>query len=166
MPVATRSVIGVEKGLTAPTAGSVPMTLPFGWALSSTCWMVPTVNPAPCSAVVAACWVNPTTFGIAAESGPADTSIVTVDPTATCGDGGSASTGAYKIETSTNGVAFVDAGNIFGKGEVWNGLKMGYGFGLRFDTPVGLLRGDVGFPTDKVAARKSLRWYFGFGHIF
>ena len=48
-----------------------------------------------------------------------------------------------------NGVAFVDAGNIFAKGEDWNGLKMGYGFGLRFDTPVGLLRGDLGIPTDK-----------------
>ncbi len=65
-----------------------------------------------------------------------------------------------------NGVAFVDAGNILAKGEDWNGLKIGYGFGLRFDTPVGLLRGDLGIPTDKLAARKSVRFYFGFGHIF
>ena len=61
-----------------------------------------------------------------------------------------------------NGVAFVDAGNIFAKGEDWNGLKMGYGFGLRFDTPVGLLRGDVGIPTDKVAARKKYPVLFRF----
>ena len=32
-----------------------------------------------------------------------------VDPTATCGDGGSASTGDYKIETSTNGTTYVTA---------------------------------------------------------
>ena len=32
-----------------------------------------------------------------------------VDPTATCGDGGSASTGQYKIETSTNGTSFTEA---------------------------------------------------------
>jgi outer membrane protein assembly factor BamA len=66
-----------------------------------------------------------------------------------------------------NGVAFVDAGNIFAKGETWTGLKMGYGIGIRLDTPVGLLRGDVGFPRDDVnQSRRTARWYFGFGHIF
>jgi outer membrane protein assembly factor BamA len=65
-----------------------------------------------------------------------------------------------------NGVVFVDAGNIFKKGEDWSGLKTGYGFGLRFDTPVGLLRGDIGFPSNRSTATKSVRWYFGFGHIF
>jgi len=65
-----------------------------------------------------------------------------------------------------SGVAFVDAGNIFAKGEDWNGLKTGYGFGLRLDTPVGLLRGDVAFPSGRATASRSTRWYFGFGHIF
>ena len=67
-----------------------------------------------------------------------------------------------------NGVTFIDAGNIFAKGEDWSGLKVGYGFGLRFDTPVGLLRGDVGFPGSTLpnASNRSARWYFGFGHIF
>ena len=67
-----------------------------------------------------------------------------------------------------NGVTFIDAGNIFAKGEDWSGLKVGYGFGLRFDTPVGLLRGDVGFPGSNLpnAPSRSARWYFGFGHIF
>ena len=64
------------------------------------------------------------------------------------------------------GVAFIDAGNIFGKGEAWNGLKVGYGVGLRFDTPVGLIRGDVGFPSNSAVAGRSARYYFGFGHIF
>jgi outer membrane protein assembly factor BamA/autotransporter translocation and assembly factor TamB len=65
------------------------------------------------------------------------------------------------------GVVFVDAGNIFGKTEDWDGLHLGYGFGLRFDTPVGLLRGDVGFPgTPLPGSSKSTRFYFGFGHIF
>jgi outer membrane protein assembly factor BamA len=64
------------------------------------------------------------------------------------------------------GVAFIDAGNIFGKGEDWNGLKVGYGVGLRFDTPVGLIRGDVGFPSNTAVAGRSARYYFGFGHIF
>ncbi|MEO7158570.1 MAG: translocation/assembly module TamB domain-containing protein [Vicinamibacterales bacterium] len=67
-----------------------------------------------------------------------------------------------------NGVAFVDAGNIFGKGEDWSGLRIGYGFGLRLDTPVGLLRGDMGFPHTNISTSRStsVRWYFGFGHIF
>lgn len=67
-----------------------------------------------------------------------------------------------------NGVVFVDAGNIFAKGEVWSGLKVGYGFGLRFDTPLGLVRGDVGFPRSNLSTSRSntVRYYFGFGHIF
>lgn len=67
---------------------------------------------------------------------------------------------------AANGVVFIDAGNIFGKGEDWNGLKTGYGFGLRLDTPVGLLRGDIGFPSNRSTASRSKRFYFGFGHIF
>lgn len=74
----------------------------------------------------------------------------------------------FPIYRWANGVAFVDAGNIFAKGEDWSGLKVGYGFGLRFDTPVGLIRGDVGFPASTLPAARirSTRWYFGFGHVF
>ena len=64
-------------------------------------------------------------------------------------------------------VAFADAGNIFQKGDDWTGLKLGYGFGLRLDTPVGLLRGDLGFPGSTLETGPSRhRYYFGFGHIF
>jgi len=74
----------------------------------------------------------------------------------------------FPIYRWANGVAFIDAGNIFKKGEDWTGLKVGYGFGLRFDTPLGLLRGDVGFPTSDISTSRSntVRFYFGFGHIF
>jgi outer membrane protein assembly factor BamA/autotransporter translocation and assembly factor TamB len=66
-----------------------------------------------------------------------------------------------------NGVVFVDAGNIYQKGDDWTALKLGYGFGLRLDTPVGLLRGDVGFPGSTLqSGTNKTRWYFGFGHIF
>jgi outer membrane protein insertion porin family len=69
-------------------------------------------------------------------------------------------------------VAFADAGSVFARDEAvkWSELKVGYGFGLRLDTPVGLLRGDVGFPqsptTTTRTSTKSARFYFGFGHIF
>ena len=74
----------------------------------------------------------------------------------------------FPIYRWANGVVFVDAGNIFVKGENWSGLKLGYGFGLRFDTPVGLIRGDVGFPQSNISTSRSntVRYYFGFGHIF
>ena len=73
----------------------------------------------------------------------------------------------FKMYRWVNGVAFVDAGNIFAKGADWSGLRLGYGIGLRLDTPVGLLRGDLGFPkTDISLSRAGARFYFGFGHIF
>jgi len=74
----------------------------------------------------------------------------------------------FPIYKWANGVAFVDAGNIFGKGEGWGRLKVGYGVGLRFDTPLGLLRGDIAFPQGPVITTRSttMRWYFGLGHIF
>ena len=72
-----------------------------------------------------------------------------------------------------NGVGFVDAGNVLAKGEKlgFGGIKVGYGFGLRLDTPVGLLRADMGIPQSTVttasgATPKKYRFYFGIGHIF
>jgi len=66
-----------------------------------------------------------------------------------------------------NAVAFIDAGNIFQRGEKLSGLKVGYGVGLRFDTPVGLIRGDLGFPASALGtASRKPKFYFGLGHIF
>ena len=76
----------------------------------------------------------------------------------------------FPIYRWANGVVFADAGNIFAKGDQlsWRELKIGYGVGLRFDTPVGLIRGDIGFPGSTFADGRSTktRFYFGFGHIF
>lgn len=75
----------------------------------------------------------------------------------------------FPIYRWVHGVGFVDAGNIAGKGDsAWKGLKVGYGVGLRFDTPVGLLRVDFGIPKGPASTTGSTtgRWYFGFGHIF
>ena len=66
------------------------------------------------------------------------------------------------------GVVFIDGGNIEAKGETWSGLKVGYGFGLRLDTPWIMLRGDIAFPQSSLSTSRSntMRWHFGFGHIF
>jgi outer membrane translocation and assembly module TamA len=41
-------------------------------------------------------------------------------------------------------------------------LKVGYGIGLRLDTPFSLLRVDLGIP----ASGGARRWYFGIGQVF
>ena len=82
----------------------------------------------------------------------------------------------FPIRGWVSGVGFVDAGDVFGRDEPfsWSSLKVGYGLGLRFNTPVGLLRVDFGIPasnpsTLSTRATNSLgggRWHFGIGHIF
>jgi outer membrane protein insertion porin family len=73
-------------------------------------------------------------------------------------------------------VGFTDAGNVFAEGTrlFSSELKIGYGLGIRVDSPIGLLRLDYGIPgstltetsTRKANDFTSGRWYFGFGHIF
>ena len=75
----------------------------------------------------------------------------------------------FPIYRWVHGVAFVDAGHIFGKGQSfsWRDLNVGYGIGLRFDTPVGMFRVDMGIPTTALTTtRSATRVHFGFGHIF
>lgn len=62
-------------------------------------------------------------------------------------------------------VAFVDAGNVFlANADMSLGnLQVGYGVGLRFDTPFSIFRIDVGWPT---TGPRGARWYFGLGQIF
>ena len=74
----------------------------------------------------------------------------------------------FPIYGWAHGVAFVDAGNIFGKDEPfsWRALRLGYGFGLRLDTPFGMLRADVGIPKTALSSTKTTRFHFGFGHVF
>jgi outer membrane protein insertion porin family len=78
----------------------------------------------------------------------------------------------FPVYRWAHAVAFVDAGTVFAREDPvkWSELKVGFGFGVRLDTPVGLLRGDVGFPqspaTTTRSSSKSARFYFGFGHIF
>ena len=62
------------------------------------------------------------------------------------------------------GVVFVDAGNVYPSNRFisFSDLALGYGVGLRFDTPFSLFRLDLGIPS-KGGGR---RIYFGIGQIF
>jgi len=71
-------------------------------------------------------------------------------------------------------LAFVDAGNAFDRAQFSaRDLSVGYGLGVRVNSPIGLLRLDFGIPatappksTRRANQLGSGRYYLGFGHIF
>lgn len=66
------------------------------------------------------------------------------------------------------GVLFLDAGNVFDN--VTNidlsELRQGYGFGLRLNSPIALIRVDYGIPVGRREGEPRSRWYFAIGHAF
>jgi outer membrane translocation and assembly module TamA len=65
-------------------------------------------------------------------------------------------------------VGFVDAGNTFEGLDTLDfaGLEVGTGGGVRLDTPVAVLRVDVGFPVPRPLGSPRFRWYFSLGQAF
>jgi outer membrane protein assembly factor BamA len=70
----------------------------------------------------------------------------------------------FPIFQWVRGVAFVDAGNVFGKpGDLsFGNLTTSVGAGLRLATPFAILRADYG----RVVKTGEGRWTFGIGHAF
>ena len=64
--------------------------------------------------------------------------------------------------------AFVDAGNTFEGFETFglHELKVGVGAGLRLETPVAVLRLDVGLPIPRPPGGPRARWYLSLGQPF
>lgn len=61
------------------------------------------------------------------------------------------------------GVVFVDAGNVYlAKRPTFTDLQVGYGAGLRLNTPFSLFRLDLGVPS----RGGGVRWYIGIGQVF
>ena len=61
------------------------------------------------------------------------------------------------------GVVFVDAGNVYlAKRPTFSDLQIGYGAGIRLDTPFSILRVDFAVP----GGGGTRRWYIGIGQIF
>ena len=64
-------------------------------------------------------------------------------------------------------VGFYDVGNVFATVDSMRfDLRHTLGTGLRWASPVGLLRVDVGFPVDRQPEEKSYRIFFGLGQAF
>ena len=81
----------------------------------------------------------------------------------------------FPIHRWFRGVGFLDVGNTFDETYPfdWKELKIGYGAGLRLNSPIGLLRLDFAIPGSTISSSgrpantfSSGRWYFGIGHVF
>jgi outer membrane translocation and assembly module TamA len=69
--------------------------------------------------------------------------------------------------TGLGAAVFYDAGNVFAKvRDVDFKLRHAVGVGLRYDSPLGLLRFDVGFPLSKRPDEHTYRFAFGLGQAF
>ena len=69
--------------------------------------------------------------------------------------------------TGLGGAVFYDAGNVFAKArDIDFRLRHSVGVGLRYDSPFGLLRFDVGFPLARRPDEHTYRFNFGLGQAF
>jgi len=73
----------------------------------------------------------------------------------------------YRHRTGVGAVAFWDAGNVFSElGELSLDLRYSLGFGLRGDSPMGLLRLDLGFPLRRREGEDAYQYFFSLGQAF
>ena len=73
----------------------------------------------------------------------------------------------YRHRSGLGAVVFYDGGNVFAKvRDMRFDLRHTLGAGLRWASPVGLLRVDVGFPLDREGDEKGFRLFFGLGQAF
>ncbi len=86
---------------------------------------------------------------------------------------GGTSLDAYTIEfrqrlfKSFGAVAFLDAGQVADNSAPFSGgLRVGAGGGVRYFTPIGPIRLDVGVPLDRVRGNDSFELYIGLGEDF
>jgi outer membrane translocation and assembly module TamA len=73
----------------------------------------------------------------------------------------------YRHPIGIGAVAFWDAGNVFQRIEDLSfDLRHSLGFGLRWDSPVGLLRLDLGFPLGRREGEDAHQLFFSLGQAF
>ena len=73
----------------------------------------------------------------------------------------------YHHPSGLGGAFFYDAGNVFETvRDVGIDLRHAVGLGLRWQSPVGLLRFDLGLPLNPREDDKGYRFYFSLGQAF
>ena len=73
----------------------------------------------------------------------------------------------YTHRSGLGGAVFYDVGNVFGNvSNIDLSLRHSMGVGLRWDSPIGLLRLDVGIPLDRRAGDGSRHFFFSLGQAF
>ena len=73
----------------------------------------------------------------------------------------------FPIYRWIRGVGFVDLGDIYPTvGDLLTSVQVSTGGGIRLDTPVGLLRFDLGVPVNPRPIDPTWRFHFGLGHAF
>lgn len=74
----------------------------------------------------------------------------------------------FPLRRNTGGVLFVDSGEVWTKvGAIkLSELQPGYGGGLRYLSPIGLVRFDLGFHNGSASLIKRLEFYLGIGQGF
>ena len=66
-----------------------------------------------------------------------------------------------------SGLVFLDVGSVWNEGQAMGDfLVKSTGIGLRGNTPLGILRGDLAFPLDRREGDPRIKFYLGFGNIF
>jgi outer membrane protein assembly complex protein YaeT len=74
----------------------------------------------------------------------------------------------FSIYKMISGVLFWDCGNIYKKVKDFNpfDVRQSIGFGLRLDTPLGLIRADIGYKLNKKLQEKPYEVFISLGHMF
>ena len=74
----------------------------------------------------------------------------------------------YRHPSGLGLAAFYDGGNVYADAkDLWTlKLRHSIGAGLRYDSPVGLLRIDFGFPLNKRRDDRAFQWFFSLGQAF
>ena len=74
----------------------------------------------------------------------------------------------YRHPIGVGLAVFYDGGNVYAEPEDLLTFKLRHsiGAGLRYDSPVGLLRVDFGFPLNRRRGDRSFQWFFSLGQAF
>ena len=73
----------------------------------------------------------------------------------------------FPIFATVGGAVFVDAGNVYRSSKIrFDDLRYGAGFGVRYISPFGPLRVDIGYPIKRRSYDRAFSWFISLGYAF